>query len=190
MTRWLMLLYCLLVSVLTAGDKEEQILRDQLAAAAREKAALIAALAKAQAGTAKAADAATTNAASIQLTAESNAADARQAAIAAAAAAAATHVTAIEDRRAIDQGTNALMILQVSGFLTLLAGFLYKAYTDSRERRWALEDAQRKHEEQIASIKAGAKESTAAIEHSNNLTQKLVDMRGDIALALADKKDK
>lgn len=85
---------------------------------------------------------------------------AQQTATAAAAAAAAATTNS--------QNT-ALLITQVFGFLAVLAGFLYKGFTDTRDRRWAREDAE--------------KRDSAAAAHRGDVLAKLADVKTEASNA-------
>ena len=89
---------------------------------------------------------------------------AQQAATAAAAGAAA----AASDATTSSQNA-ALLITQVSGFLAVLAGFLYKAFTDARDRRWAREDAE--------------KRESAAVAHRGDVLTKLSEVKTEASNA-------
>ncbi len=88
----------------------------------------------ASANAASASDTAAANAASAQATAQANAVIAQQSATSAAAA-------ALAAQQATEHSNTALLITQVSGFLAVLAGFLYKGWTEARDHRWAQEEA-------------------------------------------------
>jgi len=139
----------LLCTSLLADSKTEADLRIRLAAseaahaaALRDKADLTAALAKLTAQ-----DSAQTARASIA--SQSASAQRSDASTAAATnAASASDAAAAPTLSAQIAALHGVMITQVGGFLALLAGFLYKGWTESRDRRWAKQD-----EVELAAVK-------------------------------------
>ncbi len=125
--------------------------------------------------------------------ADANALIAQQAVAAATAAAASAATQARADQF---HGQIMLMMTSLFGFAGVIAGFLYNAYTAQRDRRWAREDSTARHKEGelrassdknelLAAVHAGAKDSSQAIEKSNHLTEKIVEMREDLVTAVA-----
>jgi hypothetical protein len=121
-----------------AAEKEDRAeliaqVANARAAAIAQTAAMVLAKKDPQAVQNNAAVLAASDAATAQLIAQANGAAARKSAEDAAVAAQNAANTA--------RGQNiALMITQSFGFLAVLAGLLWKGYTEARDRRWALED--------------------------------------------------
>jgi len=142
----------LLCTSLLADSKTEADLRIRLAAseaahaaALRDKADLTAALAKLTAqDSAQTARASIASQSASAQRSDASTAAATNAASASDAAAAAT----LSAQIAAQHGVYTVMITQVGGFLALLAGFLYKGWTESRDRRWAKQD-----EVELAAVK-------------------------------------
>jgi hypothetical protein len=114
---------------------------------------------------AAAADAAA-DAATAQIIATANGAAARKAAEDAAIMAQSATATA----RAQNV---ALMITQAFGFLAVLAGLLWKGYSESRDRRWAREDAQSNHQSVIETLGQVKDEAHAAYKEANTVNAKI-----------------
>jgi hypothetical protein len=196
------------VTPLLAESKAEKVLRERLAvsetarlASEKEKDALLTALSRAQAaltasakaaqtGQVKASDAAAVNAAGAQATAELNASEARQTGREAKAEREKASETASQEnagaRWSVDRNTMTLFF----GFLTMLVGNWFLSNKATRERNWQLQDAQTKHDEQLGAVRAEGAKSAQAIEHSNHLTEKIVEMRSDMVAALKTKENR
>jgi len=67
----------------------------------------------------------------------------------------------------------ALMITQAFGFLAVLAGLLWKGYSESRDRRWAREDAQSNHQSVIETLGQVKDEAHAAYKEANTVNAKI-----------------
>lgn len=139
---------------------------------AATEAALRAELAAAQASLAQA-QAKTAGAGVVAANQDSRPAQQTAAAAGAAAAAAASDATA-------NSQNTALLITQVFGFLAVLAGFLYKAFTDARDRRWAHEDAEKRESaavahrgDVLAKLSEVKTEASNAYREANNINAKI-----------------
>lgn len=180
---WILLAYFTFSSVwqsyLMADSKAEAVLKvklalkeEALAKASKEKADLAAAvtkLSKATAATASTAanqvaatKTAAANAETSQAIASENGIIARQAATAAEIAAATAR-----------QQNYSILLTQIFGFLVVLVGIIFKVYTDKRDRKWALEDAARKHDVVVEKIAEVKEEAQAAYKEANGFNVKL-----------------
>ena len=129
-------------AALAAATNDRSALAASIARANTDSAARTAALSKAAiSGRVTASDVAQSNAAAAQSTATSNAAIAQQAADRAVVEAATIKVQLGEFQKVADRENFTLMLTQLFGFFSVLLGFLYKAWTESRDRRWARQDA-------------------------------------------------
>lgn len=78
----------------------------------------------------------------------------------------------------------------ILAFLTTLVNYVFppiwKSHIEDRDRKWREIDEANKirTEEVLAAVHKGAETSTKAIETSNHLTQKIVDMREDLVSAV------
>lgn len=199
-----LLLSLVAVSALYGDSKSEAALKAQLDAAqaslvqaAKERATLAATLAKlnAEGATRSASAAAVSNLASAnaqaaQTTAETNgslaqkaATDASAAATAASVAAASAAAAAATAAATARSQNTALMITQVFGFLAVLSGFLFKAYTDARDRRWARKDAEDREKRsldhrtlELAAIAEVGESAKQAYREANTVNNKLANI--------------
>jgi hypothetical protein len=157
-------------AALDASTRAADQLAQELAkanAAAVAKAAMAARAGKNDAATvaAAAADAAA-DAATAQIIATANGEAARKAAQDAALLAQGAAATARAQNI-------ALMITQSFGFLAVVAGLLWKGYTEARDRRWALED-QRTHQKDVIDKLGQVKnEAHAAYKEANTVNAKI-----------------
>jgi len=68
------------------------------------------------------------------------------------------------------------MITQSFGFLAVVAGLLWKGYTEARDRRWALED-QRTHQKDVIDKLGQVKdEAHAAYKEANTVNVKIASI--------------
>jgi hypothetical protein len=160
-------------AALDASTRAADQLAQELAkanAAAVVKAATAARAGKNDAATiAVAAADAAADAATAQIIATANGAAARKAAEDAALLAQGAATTAREQNV-------ALMITQAFGFLAVLAGLLWKGYTESRDRRWAREDAQANHQNVIEKLGQVKEEAHAAYKEANTVNAKIASI--------------
>lgn len=102
------------------------------------------------------------NASTSQAIASENGLIARQAATAAEIAAATAR-----------QQNYSILLTQIFGFLVVLAGIIFKVYTDKRDRRWALEDAARKHDVVVEKMEEIKGDAQKAYKEANDVNNKI-----------------
>jgi hypothetical protein len=102
------------------------------------------------------------NAANAQATADDHAEAARRAAEDAAA-------TAKAQSDKSDRGNNSLLVMQAFGFATVLAGFIYKAIIDSRDRK----ERQASAAHLVKKIDENTDISVKAFDTANNINEKI-----------------
>jgi hypothetical protein len=73
-------------------------------------------------------------------------------------------------QRTGDRNNQAFMISQIFVFLAVIAGFLFKAFTDQRDRRWHLEDAAKRDQDAIAKARL-------VIENHESVLEKLGEVK-------------
>jgi hypothetical protein len=184
-------------AALVAAERDKTTIRDT---AARDKAALLAALAKSNTDVANRAAASVQSnksIAAVQATGQANAT--REAAAAAENAQYIAEQNGIAAQKAADdariaaaaaagasattQSQNiALMITQAFGFLAVLVGLLWKGYTEGRDRRWAKEDAATHQAAVLDKLGEVQTEAHNAYKEANTVNNKIAN----IGLKVAD----
>jgi multidrug efflux pump subunit AcrA (membrane-fusion protein) len=204
----LILLLLLLLTIPAGADTPtERELQRQLDTAL----AKIAAQSSTQTQRTQAADLAAQNVASASDLAAVNVAKVAQTAQANAALAATAAAVTLSSQQAAERSNMALLITQVSGFMAVLAGFLYKSFTEGRDRRWSLEDARiaraELHEHQTtvlrnldevkgeahaANVAVGETRATIEVleKNTNSIKDALVKATADISFAAGLKRGK
>jgi hypothetical protein len=143
-----------------AAQQPKQDVANQAAAAANRAAV---------AGRQEAAQERYQDATAARVAAEVNANVAQQAAaVAMQTALAATAAAATAKAQA-----SAVLYTQVIGFATLLVGFVWKAYTEARDRRWALADAQNHGREVLGKIAEVKVAADSAYNEANTVNHKI-----------------
>ena len=167
-------------AALAAATKERAALATSIArlnADNLERLAQTAAISKAAVtGRLNATDVANSNAASAELTAQSNAAIASQTALKAAVDSAASRAAIEQIQKSSDRATLELLITQVFVFFGGLAAFFYKSWTDGRERRWAKEDAVAHQKDMLTKLGEVKQEAHNAYTEANTVNLKIADI--------------
>ncbi len=104
-----------------------------------------------------------------KLLAERNDNDARQAAENAARERA-------EQRGRTQEMERSGELREIFGFLAILAGFLYNAFTASRDRRWARLDAREHQAVVLAKVDVATDAAKAAYTEANSVNRKIVEI--------------